>query len=76
MSDRGGRTSEEGQKETAARAATRNRDRILDMNRNYPAGRDRRADGSMVRSREARETVMWGEHLARAVKVERARQRM
>ena len=65
-----------GQMESAVRAAVRHRGRRLDILRDHYAKRHRHGRGRMVRSREACETVMRGEYLARAVKVERTRQRM
>ena len=66
----------EGQMESVVRAAVRDRGRRLDILRDHYAKLHRHGRGRMVRSREACETVMRGEYLARAVKVERTRQRM
>ena len=66
----------EGQMESAVRAAVRDRDRRLNMVRDHRTRRHRHGRGRMVRSRETRETVVRGENLARAVQVERARQRV
>jgi len=66
----------EGQMESAVRTAVGNCGRRLDILRDHYARRHRHWRGRMVRSREACKTVMRGENLARAVKVEGARQRM
>ena len=66
----------EGQMESVVRAAVRDCGRRLDMLREHYAKLHRHGRGHMVRSREACKTVMRGENLARAVKVEGARQRM
>ena len=61
---------------TAVRAAVRDDDFRLDMFRDHRTMGHRRGRRRMVRSHETRETVMRGENLARAVQVERARQRV
>ena len=66
----------EGQMETAVRAAVRDCDRHLNMIRDHRTKRHRRGRRRMVRPREACETVMRGENLARAVQVGCARQRV
>ncbi len=62
--------------ETAVRAAVRDCDFRLDMFRDHHYLPHRRGRRRMVRPRETRETVMRPENLARAVQVERARQRV
>ena len=66
----------EGQMESVVQAAVRDCGRRLDILRDHYAKRHRHGRGRMVRSREACETVMRCKNLARAVKVERTRQRM
>jgi hypothetical protein len=66
----------EGQMKSAVRAAVRDCGRRLDILRDHHAKLHRHGRGRMVRSHEACKTVMRGENLARAVKVERTRQRM
>ena len=62
--------------ETTVRAAIRDCDRHLNMIRDHRTKGHRRGRRRMVRSREACETVMRGENLARAVQVGCARQRV
>ena len=66
----------EGQMETTVRTAVRDCDRHLNIIRDHRTKRHRRGRRRMVRSREACETVMRGENLARAVQVGCARQRV